>query len=107
MVDLPSLNLVDYYRRHLGFLDDRDFSYEESMNVLVARDDLEDQWAELTHQERTLIESLDNILASKHEIVSEVLPTAVRYERHRWWWYLHEGPRVKSEAEQLAAASRT
>ena len=76
------------------------------MNVLVVRDDLEDQWNELTAEEQTLIKSLDNILASKHEIVSEVLPTVDRYERHRWWWFLHEGPQVKSEAERLAASSR-
>jgi DNA replication initiation complex subunit (GINS family) len=106
MVDLPSLHLVDYYRRHLGFLDDRDFSYEESMNVIVTRDVLEDQWDELTSEERALVESLDNILASKHKIVSEVLPTMDKHERHRWWWHLHEGPQVKSEAERLAAASR-
>lgn len=76
------------------------------MNVLVARDDLEDQWAELTQDEQTLIESLDEILASKHEIVSEVLPTAAGHERRRWWWFLHEGPQVKNEAERLAASSR-
>lgn len=76
------------------------------MNVLIARDVLENRWAELTSEERTRIESLDNILASKHDIVSEVLPTADRYERRRWWWHLHEGPQVKDEAERLAALSR-
>ncbi|MBA2452213.1 MAG: hypothetical protein H0V47_03515 [Chloroflexia bacterium] len=106
MVTFPPIDLVDYYRRHLSYLDDRETSYEESLNVLIARDDLENQWTELTQQDRELIESLDNMLASKHEIVSEVLPTAVKYERRRWWWHLHEGPQVKSEAERLAAASR-
>lgn len=106
MAGFPQLNLVDYYRRHLDFLDDRDYSYEESILVLVARDDLEDQWGELTSEERTLIASLDNVLAGKHEIVSEVLPTMDEHDRRRWWWYLHEGPQVKDEAERLAASSR-
>lgn len=106
MVNLPPIDPVDYYRRHLGFLDDRDFSYEESMNVLVVRDDLEDQWDELTAEEQTLIRSLDNILASKHHIVDEVLPARNQHDRHRWWWFLHEGPQVKNEAEQLAESSR-
>ncbi len=106
MVDLPPINLVAYYRRHLSLLDDRDFSYEESMNVLVTRDVLEDKWDELTADEQRMIDPLDKILASKHEIVSEVLPTKDKHDRRRWWWHLHEGPQVKSEAERLAAASR-
>ncbi len=106
MVKRPIINPVDYYRRHLGYLDDRGYSYEESMLVLVVRDDLEDQWDDLTTEERTLVESLDSILVSKHHIVDEVLPTQTQHNRRRWWWYLHEGPQVKDEAERLAASSR-
>lgn len=74
------------------------------MNVLVVRDDLEDLWDELTPDEQSLIESLDNILASKHHIVDEVLPTLTQHDRRRWWWFLHEGPQVKEEAKRLAAS---
>lgn len=77
------------------------------MNVLVVRDDLEDLWDTLTADEHSLIRSLDNILASKHAIVSEVLPTLAGHPRYRWWWFLHEGPQVKSEAERLTASNRT
>lgn len=77
------------------------------MNVLVTRDVLEDQWGDLTPEEQQLIESLDEIFVTRHEIVSEVLPTQAEHPRERWWWFLHEGPQVKHEAERLVEARST
>lgn len=104
MVTMQPDELVRYYEHYLGYLGDPESAYEDSMNILIARDDIEDCWTELDEDQRTRVLELDIVLAGKHGTVAEVLPTRVAHDRRRWWWFLHEGPQVKEQAE--AASTR-
>lgn len=101
-------DLVECYERHLASLDDEeyaDFWDSEVLLALIARDVLEDRWAQLSPRCRRSVVELDEQLAAKHALVAREipLPNPNVPDRSRWWWFLHEGPQVREQA--LAAAS--
>lgn len=82
-------------------LDDEDTYDTDALLTLILRDGIEDLRSELSEEQSKELERLDKILASKHERVSEVLPSYVPHDWSRWWWRLHEGPQVREEALSL------
>ena len=62
------------------------------------RDGIEDRLGEFDDGHRSRLANLDETLASKHERVADILPSAAQTERKRWWWFLHEGPEVRPRA---------
>ncbi|MBI2320798.1 MAG: hypothetical protein HYU88_01530 [Chloroflexi bacterium] len=103
MATMTSPNLIEYYARHLDGVTDEKLYDTEALLVLVARDDLEDRWDELTPEERRRIVELDKRLVQLHQQLASVLPSRQTHRRSRWWWFLHEGPQVREQA--LAVAS--
>ncbi len=101
---MKSLDLIEYYERHLKGLADEETYDTEALLVLIARDDLEDQWMTLTADQRQRVLILDDILAAQHQRAASVLPNSHSTDRRRWWWFLNEGPQVRTEA--LAAGKR-
>lgn len=84
-------------------LDDEDTYDTDALLALIERDGIEDRSDKLSEDQKRHLFKLDEILASKHERVADVLPTEFSYEEpyKRWWWRLHEGPRVREEALSL------
>ena len=95
MVKFSSSQLVEYYRRHLGYLANDELQSTEAAIVLIARSQLADQWALLSEDERNVIESLDEFLARKYDLLACVLPSSTAVNPAHWWWRLHEGPHVR------------
>ncbi len=98
-IDTPEGKLHQYEIYVTEALDDLDRSDTNSLLALTLRDDIEDHLGEFDSSELGILRNLDSILAKKHEIVSEVLPSAVETDRRRWWWFLHEGPHVHRERQ--------
>ena len=102
-------DLVDYYERRVEGLEDKaysDFWEDEVLLLLTARDEIHDRWHELDSDQRSRILALDERLAKQYRRIARYgpVPNPNVTDRARWWWFLHEGPRVREKA--LAAARR-
>ncbi|MBI4305239.1 MAG: hypothetical protein HY678_02870 [Chloroflexi bacterium] len=94
--------LIRYYERHLGGLDERDVYDTETPLVLIARDDIQERWEDLTPEQRRRVQELDDVLVAKYKHVANVLPSSLSTDRRHWWWFLHEGPQVREQAQEAA-----
>lgn len=81
--------LKHYEARVVEGLDNDDEYEDEALLALVARDETEDRLGQLTDIQRESLKHLDEVLASKHERVADVLPTKFSGDPGRWWWNLH------------------
>jgi len=93
--------LVRQYAARADGARDEDHSDVESLLALLTRDQIEDHWDELTLEQRRAVAKTDDLIISLRQMVSEILPSSVPKDRSRWWWFLHEGPQVREEAEKL------
>lgn len=91
--------LLDYYGRLIDPIDKRYYD-SDGMQALLLRDQIEDRLAELDAQQRAELARLDRRLAEQWELVSEIAPPGSGVDRKRWWWFLHEGPQVREDAER-------
>ena len=89
--------LIDYYERHLAGIDSHDRYDTEPPLVLIARDDIEDRWAELSTEQEQRVSRLDDVLIAKRARIAPLLPSTLSRDRRRWWWLLHEGPQVREQ----------
>ncbi len=98
--------LVDYYARYIKLLSAEDETIETfGLIVLTIRDELEKRWEELSKQQREQVLTGDDRICRKHRKIARVLPSPHAHPRSHWWWFLHEGPQVRSQA--LAATNET
>ncbi len=94
--------LIEYYERHLQGISDEETYDTEALLTLVARDKIKDRWPELSTPQRERVFSLDDRLATMHRRVADVLPHPSVTDRLRWWWFLHEGPKVRAKGRDAA-----
>lgn len=96
-------DIVNYYERRLEALEDRaysDFWEDETLLLLIARDELKDRWTELPSAQQERVHALDKRLVKKHRLMAKYapIPSQNLHDRGRWWWYLHEGTQVREQA---------
>jgi len=89
--------LVDSYRClvTLGIPDDHNTEIDVLL-ALIARDVIEDRYAELSPVQQSQVTEIDRQFVAQHERTTWVLPTtsSLTSAQERWWWHLHEGPQV-------------
>jgi hypothetical protein len=85
-------------------LDKPDIAETEALFLLLDRDAIHDHWAELTPTQRQHVDESDQMLLAKHDRFTAMLPAPLSTDRARWWWFLHEGPQVREQAESLRSA---
>lgn len=102
MEENDSLNVaINEYERLVNLLEDDEYYDVPVQLILIARDDIEDGWSRLASTQMVRVERVDVLLAQKHKIVAQMLPHPRHADRRRWWWFLHEGPQVREEAERV------
>jgi hypothetical protein len=95
--------LLEHYRRHvIGIADDDELDVL-ALLVVTARDEIEDRLGTLTSLQRREVERVDEILAGKWRLMKIAFPPRSMHDRSRWWWFLHEGPQVREQAQRIAA----
>lgn len=90
--------LIEGYRLGLAQGLDVEDPHVEALLVLLDREELEDHWPELSEAQKEQVRRLDDLLLAKRMMVAVALPNPNFTDRRRWWWFLHEGPQVRSEA---------
>lgn len=102
MVELEQLFQV-YERsiKNLDESDDADEQVQDVLTVLSARHGFEN--VALTYAQQQRLDRLDDELVERRKILAEWLPFPSNHERRHWWWFLHEGPQVREQAQALAA----
>jgi hypothetical protein len=103
VIKIEGEKLLNYYRRHLGYLANNEEQGTEALLALIARSQIEDTWQSWTEEQRTLIHQADNMLIQKRKLIELVLPNAEGQDRRHWWWFLHEGPQVRPAQERETA----
>ncbi len=99
MSDLESI-LAEYENR-INYIPD-DYSWDDDVwNALICRDLIEKRLDELSDGQKLRLAKADSRLVELHERVGQVLPSRLEQPRSRWWWFLHEGPQVREEAERV------
>lgn len=97
--------LLDDYERYVGFLRSNEEALEVyALVVLTTRDALDEHWNELSEEQRKRVLAGDVRLARKHRNVAVVLPSLHAHDRRRWWWFLHEGPKVRKQVRAVEKA---
>lgn len=89
------------YRRLTSALDE-EFADPDVLVTLGLREEIERAHHLLTPEQREELASCDALLAGKWQIVAEMLPSPGRNDRSHWWWFLHEGPQVREQAQEIA-----
>lgn len=102
----PEFDLIGYYQRHLRGLSDPEMYDTEALLVLTVRDDLQDQWDRLTERQKQRVLTLDRKLLRAHQQVASVLPSRQAHDPYRWWWFLHEGPKVQEAVSSSLPSPR-
>lgn len=93
---------VDQYEHLVRLLEDDEY-YDSSVQVILAnRDGIAEGWSQLSAEQHARVKVADALLAQKYKIVAQMLPHPRHTDRHHWWWFLHEGPQVREEAERAA-----
>lgn len=92
-------SLIRHYRIYVGLLDEPDGLGTEELNALVARESVAaHSWSPVEESE---IRRIDNDLVAHWEQFIDAIPVRDMYDRTHWWWFLHEGPQVREEAQRL------
>ncbi|MCC7450291.1 MAG: hypothetical protein IT324_22930 [Anaerolineae bacterium] len=91
-----------YAMRVRGIADD--YNWEtDALEALVGRSVLEERWEELTNRQRAEVSEIDDGLVQQWRRVAKLLPTLDKNPPSHWWWFLHEGPQVRQEAEKTVS----
>ena len=95
----PSAMIRMYAMRVQGVADE--YNWEtDTLEALIGRSLLEDRWDELTGEQKAQVEKIDDELIRQQRRVAKLLPASGENPRSHWWWFLHEGPQVRQEAEK-------
>ncbi|TAK33902.1 MAG: hypothetical protein EPO21_11280 [Chloroflexota bacterium] len=96
---------LERYRRYLESVEseaDRASGEEEYFELLDPGETIDllctrDQLAELTLGEAQMaeLERLDQLLVKHHRLIAGNVPPSPDKPPSRWWWHLHQGPRVR------------
>jgi hypothetical protein len=80
-----------------------DYNWEDDvLHALIQRTEIENRWSQLTSAQKDEVRHIDQELVQQHERVAEMLPSSTEHNRRHWWWFLHEGPQVREEAQEAA-----
>ena len=93
--------LLRIYLQEIKNIDDPDDLMTETLLVLSTRDGFED--LALTKEQLLRLDRADDQLVKRWEVLAEALPFPAPHPRAHWWWFLHEGPQVREQAQALAA----
>ncbi len=105
MLDEEILFSLGYIERATEWIKDHDID-DELYNILLAREDVEDSWDDLTQEQkatakafdRMLLEEIDWLLQEETDL--PFVGERVHIDRRYWWWYLHE---IKAGTLELPA----
>ena len=110
MVSQMGNRYLDYYRRILEAVErevthptgvERDeLLSADAYDLLVARDVLSE--VSLTTRESEELEHLDALLLRHRQLVIANVAADTTKPASRWWWHLHDGPRVRERARRVA-----
>ena len=90
-----------YGKRVRGIADD--YNWEtDAFEAMVTRSVLEDDWNELSPEQRQEVLTIDDKPVEQWQRVAWLLPPAGEVARTHWWWFLHEGPQVRLEHRNSA-----
>ncbi|MBI4305240.1 MAG: hypothetical protein HY678_02875 [Chloroflexi bacterium] len=99
----PTENLIESYKIYVTRgLEDEERYEDEAILALITRDVIEERWTELTEAQVQQVAAIDDLLVHKRERVAEVLPNGNSVNRRLWWWFLHEGPQVREQAQEVS-----
>jgi hypothetical protein len=104
MNDTPELTPARLARMYCswieGITDERNWE-NDTLQAVITRSLVEDFWSQLTPQEQAMVQAADDQLAAHWQQVAELWLNPKDYPRTHWWWYLHEGPQVRAEAQKV------
>jgi len=91
-------DIATYRMRVRGIPDD--YNWEtDVLEALIGRSKIAEIWDQLTAGQQAEVRRTDDALLQQHERVAEMLPSPAPHDRSHWWWFLHEGPQVREEAQ--------
>ena len=91
------------YVKYVGWVNQGRENWETfAWEALIIRSALFARWGELTEAQQRQIYQADEFPAKNHRRLQEVLPGAGVHDHSEWWWFLHEGPQVRTEMFQVA-----
>ena len=92
---------ISTYKKYVGWIAQEEENWETfAWETLIIRDYLAERWARLSTSEQAVIYATDEQLVQCHHQLSQLLPGGGEHPRAQWWWYLHEGPQVREEAQR-------
>jgi len=94
---------LEYYANLVDLLS-VEIADPDVMQILHARDLIEREKAVLNPFQRGYLAGGDAKLRTKWKIVAEFVPHPAHQDRNHWWWFLHEGPQVREQAQELVYA---